>query len=727
MAPRFDASSDARTAVGRALRHALCASALSLAAGCLNVPDDASTDPGAVTVPSTAAEVIARHIEALGGEEKLRAITQRTVEARVTFMPQPGCEDPAQGCIAEETTGQFMLHSTADGRMFRRMVVAKTVSERGYDGKTGWELQGEPRLLVLDDEVTALASREDALLHWYLDYDERGIKPSIEPARTVDSQGERRDLDGITWAAGEGQLPPRQYWFDRMTGLLREEIEADPDGQLRRTVIYEDYQEVDGVKVPHTIRQITELGETRQEIVISVQRVHHGDIRDDMFAVPELEPAKPMPDELALAFEEAKQLAETNAKDPSAVFRYASAAWALGHFEEAAQASRKMLKLVAKDPAALFMLGRAQVLAGDFKAAERTLKQAEKAGARPELVAHHLATIALHRHDFARAAKAFEAAGETALAERYGAFDGKPLAAKWAAGKCSTELPLIADIPVPVVETTIDGETLNLMVDTSAADIILDPERARKLVISTDSMSELGGQGGPPIGHGQADSLTLGDLTLERVPVDIFPAQVLAEMAVDRRVDGILGVRPLLDFQVTVDREANTLTLVRSGGKCKKELASHRDGVEVPFWVYETHIMYVSAQMNGTEGLYLVNTGMRGAALAANDDAFARAGVGAPVLRRGDPGAFVSIDSFRLDPALEVRDAQAAWGYVAANATRDEFRFDGMVGLEVLGRNRLTIDYPKRRFYLTAGAPAEAPKATKAGAKKVDAKPAKKD
>lgn len=722
----MDLRSDVSAAVHRALRHGLCVATISLAAGCLNVPDDASADPGAVTVPSTAAEVIARHVEALGGEKKLRAITQRTVEARVTFMPQPGCEDPAQGCIAEETTGQFMLHSTADGRMFRRMVVGKTVSERGYDGKTGWELQGEPRLLVLDDEITALASREDALLHWYLDFEQRGIKPSIEPPRTVDSQDERRDLDGVTWAAEKNGLPPRQYWFDRMTGLLREEIEDDPDGQLRRTVIYEDYRDVDDVKVPHTIRQITQLGDTRQEIVITVQRVHHGEVRDEMFAIPELPATKPIPDELALAFDEAKILAEKNPKDPSAVFRYASAAWALGHFDEAADASKRMLKLVARDPAALFMLGRAQVLAGDFKNAERTLKQAQKAGARPERIAHHLATIALHRHDFAAAAKAFESAGETALAERYGAFEGKPLTTKWPGNACSTTLPLIADIPVPVVETTIDGEKLNLLVDTSAADVILDPERAHKLVISTDSASELGGAGGPRVGHGQADTMELGEITLERVPVDIFPPQVLAEMAVDERVHGILGVRPLLDFQVTIDRQANTLTLVRSSRKCKGALSEHRDGVEVPFWLYETHIMYVPARMNETNGLYLVNTGMRGAALAANDDAFARAGVGAPILRRGDPGAFVTIDSFRLDDALEIKNARAAWGYVAANATRDEFRFDGMVGLEIFGQGRLTIDYPARKFYVGAAPPAPAPKAKAKASEKPAAKPAAK-
>ena len=535
--------------VARHLRRLGLASGLLVAGpGCLNVPDDASADPGAVTVPSTATEILDRHVEALGGEKMLRAVAQRTVEARVTFLPQAGCTEGDPNCVAEATTGQFMLNTTADGRMFRRMVVGKLVSERGYDGSTGWELQGEPRMLILDDEITGLASREDALLHWYLDYDKRNIKPSIESPRTTDFDGERRDLDGIAWTNADGRLAPRQYWFDRLTGLLREEVESDPAGQLRRTVIYDDYREIDGVQVPHRILQITELateaGETRQDVEIVVQRVHHAEIRPQIFEVPQMPAPEPIPDELLMALEDAKKAAKANPKDPSAQFRYASGSWMAGRFDDARDGAKRLLKLAPKDPAALFILGRAELLAGDYKRAERSLKLAQKAGAHPERVAHHLATVKLHRKDYAGAKKLFETAGEAALAERYGAFQGKPLRASWGGDGCKTTLPLVADIPVPVIEAEIDGEKKMLVVDTSAADLILDPEQARKLVISPDSRSELGGPGGAEIGHGQADKVVMGDLTLQAVPVDIFPTPVLADMAVDPRVNGVLGVRP---------------------------------------------------------------------------------------------------------------------------------------------------------------------------------------
>ena len=142
------------------------------------------------------------------------------------------------------------------------------------------------------------------------------------------------------------------------------------------------------------------------------------------------------------------------------------------------------------------------------------------------------------------------------------------------------------------------------------------------------------------------------------------------------------------------------------------------------------------ALMNGAEGLYLINSGMRGAALTANDDAYARAGVGAPILRRGDPGGFVDIERFELHDDLVVEKASAAWGYIAANATRDEFRFDGMIGLELLAGRTWTLDFAKRTLYFSepkvtltkaaATSPQPAKKSGEKPAKKPDAKAEKK-
>ena len=138
--------------------------------------------------------------------------------------------------------------------------------------------------------------------------------------------------------------------------------------------------------------------------------------------------------------------------------------------------------------------------------------------ANPAMVGAQLGLVELRARDFPRAAKLFAASGQAPLAEQYAAYKGKGLAMKFT-GKdsCKAEVPLLAGLDAPVVKAAIDGEELNLLVDTSVSGVVVDTERAIKLLISTDSTSQLGGQG-PPVGHGRADKLTLGEVELSQVP-----------------------------------------------------------------------------------------------------------------------------------------------------------------------------------------------------------------
>ena len=108
--------------------------------------------------------------------------------------------------------------------------------------------------------------------------------------------------------------------------------------------------------------------------------------------------------------------------------------------------------------------------------------------------------------------------------------------------------------------------------------------------------------------------------------------------------------------------------------------------------------------MNEAEGLYLLNTGMRGADLTANDAAFAHAGVGAPAMQ-ANAASLARVQRFALGDFVR-EELGAAWGVLQQNATSDGFRLDGMLGLEVLGRGRWTLDYEQQRMYLNPAKPA---------------------
>jgi tetratricopeptide (TPR) repeat protein len=672
---------------------------ISLAGGCLTIPDDLDDPNAEAAAPSTAQELLDRHIVSSGGAEALRALTQRTAEARIVFKAQEGCDPQDPDCVTEEMTGQFVLYTTADGRMYRRMVIGDNILERGFDGEVGWQMQAQPQVLALEDPAATPILREDALLHWYFDVDSEtreGLALELLPSRK--SEDGERDLDGIRWFAASPSTPESEKWFDRATGLLYEEVERDTEtGDLVRRV-HAEYREVDGVQVPWLIQQITEVdGRPEQVVELRMQVVHHRPVREELFAVPELGPTEPAADELLANLDKARAEAEANPDDPLALVTLARWAFITVHFPEAREAANRALKLKKDEFEALYILARVALLEGDTKTAEKLLRQAVPHGLDEAEAARQLAWIHLRRGEWDKAAQALAAAGSKSLANRYAAFDGKPLLAKMGGNGCSTMLPIATEGGAVVVEVDADGEMLRLLLDTGASDLIISAGKARSLVIMPDAEAPLV-PGGPPLGHGQLETLKLGELSVGNVPVAMYPDDQLGYIVGIANVDGVLGVRPFAGRQVTVDIPGKVMEIVEPNKRCRKQLDANRVGASIPFWVHETHYLYVFGHMNGAEGMYLLNTGMRGADLTANEAAFAHAGVGAPVVQPGT-GSLARIEQFSLgDHTLE--DLGAAWGFFNKNATLDGFRLDGMLGLPVLGDGRWTIDFEQQKIYI---------------------------
>lgn len=674
--------------------------------GCLTVPGDLDDPDAAPAAPSSVQELLDRHIVASGGDPALRAITQRTVEARVVFKAQEGCEEGDADCVWEETDGQFVLYTTADGRMYRRMVVGDNVLERGFDGGTGWQMQAQPQMLVIEDPSATPVLREDALLHWYLDVDSReDLALELLPTRKSD---DGLELDGIMWFAASEIMPQSEKWFDRATGLLHEEIERDTEtGDVVRRV-YGDYREVDGVQVAWLIEQITEVeGYPDHVVELRMQVVHHRPVRDDMFGVPDLAPSEPEPDQLLAALDKAKLDAEGDKDNALAQVTHARLAFAAVHFAEASAAAKRALAIDKGELEAIYILARIALLEGDMREAEKLMRQAISKGLREDEAARQFAWIHMRGGDWGIAAKALAQAGSPDLAARYEAFTGKPLVAKMGGNGCTTTLPIEVAGGAVVVEVAADGDPLRLLLDTGASDLIISDSRARALVIGTDAEAPLVA-GGPPLKQGQLDSLTIGDFSVSNVPITMFPDNQISAVVGMDGVDGVLGIRPFATRQLSVDREAKTLQLVEPGNRCKKQREANRTGTPVEFWIHETHYLYVLGLMNGAEGMYLLNTGMRGADLTANEGAYAYAGIGAPPVRSGAP-SLARVERFSLGDFTR-EDLGAAWGFLQQNATSDGFRLDGMLGLEALGRGRWTLDYEEQRLYLTPASKApEAP------------------
>jgi hypothetical protein len=688
------------------MRYAAFALVLGVStAGCLKVPEDLSEEPDAAPVaPATAAELLTRHVDALGGEQPLRGLAARTLEARMVLYPGEGCGSPDDPfCAAtEEETGSYFYQSTADGRLYRRNVVGDALEERGFDGKVGWAFFA-PETLRIDSEEEKELNREEAVLHWYLDVEKRGVEMELVAPRKEDSDGNPRMLDGMVWRV-PGAGIEKELWFDRETGLRREETSGDPDAGTTQVVIYEDYREVDGVQVPHMIRVVNRFEGRVQRIDFVVQRVSHDPIDPTKFAIPELPAPTAQPDALLAQLASMRSTAEGAPKDVSAWMDYARISFVAAHFDEVRTALAKVLALDAKEPEALLLSARLAVLFGDYAKAEKVLKQAKKASVRGEVLAREYGWIHLRQRKFDKFANDLATGGNTNLADRYRSFKGKPLDASVEGGACKLEVPLASKAPLATLDITLGDKKVGAIFDTGAADLIITQSLAKELGMEITASSQIA-QGMPPVGHGQIPSLTVGGLTLKNVPANVFDDAAIADMAGDEsdRISAVMGIGMLTDFAVALDVPAGKLELVSNDRKCKAERSALVTGPSVPFWMHETHYIYVLGSMNGAEGVYLVNTGMRGADMTANQQAYRHAAVGTPPLQAGE-APMAQVKTFSLGKSFTAENVGSAWGYFQQTQSSDGFRLDGMVGLGVLGQSRFVLDFQSHTLHFPGSA-----------------------
>jgi photosynthetic reaction center cytochrome c subunit len=181
-------------------------------------------------------EILDRYVRAVGGAQAIQKITSRVLK---------GSRVGADGVLVPEE-----VYAKAPNRMLIVTSYPKISFRVGYNGTKGWarSSQGEGR--DLNDEMQAQLKRE-ALFYKETRLKEVYSKMAVLGRTTI---AERETF--IIEATPAGGSVPEKLFFDAQTGLLvRTYTEAKTVvGQYPTQIDYEDYREVDGVKLPFTIR-----------------------------------------------------------------------------------------------------------------------------------------------------------------------------------------------------------------------------------------------------------------------------------------------------------------------------------------------------------------------------------------------------------------------------------------------------------------------------------------
>jgi len=131
----------------------------------------------------------------------------------------------------------------------------------------------------------------------------------------------------------------------------------------------------------------------------------------------------------------------------------------------------------------------------------------------------------------------------------------------------STPFELIKDRPF--VKVTINGKgPFRLVVDTASSLSVISDKAAASVGVKPIARGgvarAIGGDGTFPIVYGLLDSIVVGEVKVETVPVYIRTIHSDPETLEEERADGYVGLSTLANFAVTLDYRERRLTLDRS-------------------------------------------------------------------------------------------------------------------------------------------------------------------
>ncbi|HZM91178.1 MAG TPA: hypothetical protein VFF31_31950 [Blastocatellia bacterium] len=202
----------------------------------------------------TADQILEKYVQTLGGKAALEKIT--STASKGTF------EIPAFGA-----TGSAEMWEKAPNKTALKLdIPGFGLVLEGFNGTVAWSQDPQSGLREKTGAELA-ATKLDADFYKPLRLKQLYPKIAVKGKEKVGD----KDMYVLTATPAEGS--PETWYFDAATGLLAQmDLEREsPQGKMAVQVFQEDYKEVDGIKIPHTVRQVT----SAFTIIIKLQEVKH--------------------------------------------------------------------------------------------------------------------------------------------------------------------------------------------------------------------------------------------------------------------------------------------------------------------------------------------------------------------------------------------------------------------------------------------------------------------
>lgn len=176
-----------------------------------------------------ALDVINSYLSAIGGKEKLQAVTSMTTSMKADFGGREAIMD-----VSKVNSGKFMMQMKMSGMVLQ---------ETKFDGQRGMQSMMGNSQEIEGDELTSL--RKQAVLFDQLGYENAGYNLELSGIENV--EGQMCYKINVTHSDGDKSVE----FYDVNSGLLVRSVSNTPQGTISNE--YKDYKDVKGIKVPHTI------------------------------------------------------------------------------------------------------------------------------------------------------------------------------------------------------------------------------------------------------------------------------------------------------------------------------------------------------------------------------------------------------------------------------------------------------------------------------------------
>ena len=212
--------------------------------------------------------VMTKLVDAMGGREAHMKIKNRVTTGKMEIVGA-GMEMTLKNTEAAPAFNHVLMEMTSMG----------LTQEQGADGKHAWSkdpMMGSRLLEGKELEDQLAETRFNAPLHWKSLYPKRSYKG------LVDYQGKKCHQLEMELKSGTKS----DWYVDAETHLhygTKRKMKSPQMGEISIEMIFKNYTEVDGVKLPHRL----EMNQAGQQMVITIEDVKHNvELAENAFELP---------------------------------------------------------------------------------------------------------------------------------------------------------------------------------------------------------------------------------------------------------------------------------------------------------------------------------------------------------------------------------------------------------------------------------------------------------